>query len=1630
MGKLNAQADEEASAKARRTAEVVSAEPDKTEVGDKQSDTKDERERSHEREKETEAVGTEATADVAQNGEVDGLTPPRNIAARYASLMHKWRNHDKTPMSDAETEEFKKVGNARRRLSMRRSEEDDFIAANQGEIDDALLRRYNASKAIARIQASARQLGNPDWNGLSPDDLAYEMLIGNTDLTEAEEKQLYSHSDRYGDPLSKDELKAFYSALHRAMREATAATTNNSDDTTTSRRLTMQGQRALVQKSLDDALQQDYYPVQDVAEDAREARNGGEPNPIEAPREESGPIQENSSESARERIGDIEKPGKAIEKSDAGTVELAAEGSVKEIEPKGAEEIGEPFEESVEEDAEEGVEESAEAPVEELTEEPAEKSVEENAGMADQPISLHSIGRGQSIDEIATQRAETRLANGPDYTPDELNADGTPKFGARLRHSLGRAWRNSSLAREYYRTKYRAEEREAVAREFEQISQDHFAQVEGEDGQWRAMTAEEIAERAQTDSSYALYHMMVTKAPDALREAAGETHVELDPNSQEYRATKNLVARFATRNADGGWAMTAEEFQREAAQLNESLHGRNSGALDDYLAQALYVRGRVEHAEGIENTREAEQAYLDQLLSDMKIYSSEANESVNTEARHTRIDELVRRYENRFGRTKVGSVVRPEIVAGAAGAVVTLANTTASKVARFAVPIGGAVAAGAISAAREGERTSIAYASYNRAVALGADEANIPRMTRFNEKLAETVLNMESAQDIITGMASARESGDAAQMQAALNDYYLRQGVGARERVDFIRYSAPDQVNIERNNMEDAASQLKTDYINAMRQANPSYGIDDYNQWRQGLEVLMDQLASGESLGQMDRATTRQALDLYVDMNQKQRVYRKLHRKRMLSAGAKSAARSLILTLGAQELQATFDPSRQSLVELINGQNNDAQSRTLLSDIAHNQFGVGTVQAPEINWDQVGTGKQLSNDDVERLRAAGYRVDADPATTHTETVPQSQTAREFLADQQQVTARHWMHNGTSFSDGRELSLDTPASGGALQFRINGGASGGGLNYSQSDILSLARNGQLKFAISPTGDTTGQPFILSGHLEGNTFVADDPGNSAIADAIRNNTFANIEVVDTSNLGSGSLNVFATESGSGLANEFITEMTNTVSDPTTYTVTPPDNVINAVSDALPVSLTTLGVRASARGYYVPGWSRRQEAAQTQAGASQGAARPGMSTPTMRRPASTSGAASGAQSLETSPGATTRVVGEMPLGGNGRSSEFASRRGNLVFRSIESPDIQRTLGDFSSLANRLTSSESAGSAQASFGDWLGSFSSSYRQQVDRLVPVLSEDDIMRRAGSNDEALHQLNARNDRARQRNQWLQRLGDWLGDLATFTTNNNGIVALDSDAQTRLIAVDVGRGDVDKLVDAYAADAKQWIERSGIDTSSWPASVDDIARLVAYDRVVQTGEDDFNEMIDRNLQSGYSTESASATPESGATNPTAGSSEESPAPVDARRTIDDIVGQDGFNDSLITRVAGDTAYQQFISATHTPELAAIRDFLERDADGRLRLNARGQNAINSMSINQNGLDGVVRRYSDALNAAGYNGDVMGLPAEQLATLEAYALLMRSAANRQVSASAGEAAQVAADDAAAGDMFDNA
>lgn len=795
-------------------------------------------------------------------------------------------------------------------------------------------------------------------------------------------------------------------------------------------------------------------------------------------------------------------------------------------------------------------------------------------------MQVQTIDRTRAIEELATALGNERLEN--ELTANQENAHGLFGRQGRIHNALTQLAKGR-VFKGYWQQRYRREEAEKLR----QANAKYQAELNS-----GRMTPAEIAERAKSDSCYALIQRMIEASAhdgdDFLRKTAGERQMKINGESgqqfgEQYREASAAVRNFANGVDDQGnvvkdSGVLEANFRETMARIDAQLHNAdgtngNSAFLSNYEAVARYVKGQVDHLEGAERTER-----LDELMRNFTIYSSNSVEGVNTQARRSASDRVVERFQH----SRLGCVIPSEYVAAAAG-IATYATQRAATGAASLVPLIGTMgAAGFFAGAREHNAVATDRATWAQYRATGGENVG-GRFAKYNGKMDEAIMEMVPAAGQANVFHEAIESGDANRMAKVLDDWTVRQEFADLNQVDLVSYHSRESVESQRLNLLNGQLQLQTAYINLMRRDDPDF---DYVAHRQ---ALLDAVASMQNATDSQRREWLNAngdhinpevAKLYRQQMQRDRAFSHLQRSRTVKAAFSAAVFSGAVTLAGQEINALFNPNVQGVIEGATGQNTDAQGHTILEGgrrMAANQFGLGqTASAASIPEAMAGTREEAINyklnDDgsVDFTDASGQaqhmsaedwsdhlnamRQSGADVQMHTSNIDQVQQvpASQAVQGNEVVHRTGWYNNYTRVSDNNEL---TGWSDGSTYFyHPQGTSTGNGLSLTVEQFSQHAQDGQVELWVSPTPGTQAQPYRIVGQVVNGETHFDLNSNPAVAEMMHNNSYAFAEVVDrTNNM------VLATEVGSGTA----TTLPTTVSVSTVTGATIMEQVANEVT-----------------------------------------------------------------------------------------------------------------------------------------------------------------------------------------------------------------------------------------------------------------------------------------------------------------------------------------------------------------------------------------------------------------------------------------------------------------------------------
>lgn len=753
----------------------------------------------------------------------------------------------------------------------------------------------------------------------------------------------------------------------------------------------------------------------------------------------------------------------------------------------------------------------------------------------DPMLSMVGVDRSRIVEMKAYIDAKRKLDEEMTFKPEnfaakDLNAEGKPKLLARLRHAVVARFWKGKVMRNYYEYKYRKELKEQYSKDFTHTL---GAETDG-------------SSMSSAETEQALIWRM-TQDSDFFTKTLGEKREQLSPDSEAYKRMYQAVKTFVE---NGDEAAFTEESQR----INHDLMG-NEGApvLDNYLTSAIYIKGLVDHDRS-----------FDDVMKGFKMYRGVSAEGVNSGHHERAIDKLVAKFERRNADNKL-SWIPPEWVAGAAGIAGWLGGAIARNRAVQAFSFGGSAAlAGAMASAKESERFKIDRADLARRLAEGGkvDEDN-----DYETKLAETLPEMRTAESYMNAIDLAIASGDIDQIRQALADVVVAREVGRNEGIDLIDYySGGGDAEATKNELMSRQFDLEVAYINA--NSDPDLTLQKFkSRLIDGLNVASHAYSArfrtveGDLFQQsnLSEDIQEQINEVYAAQEARDKIADKFRRKRMGAEFTKTAARTLAVSIGAQEIAAFFRSDLQGALEHAFGHDDaPGTTRTLLGGLLPTPNGNAVNEAvtggarPE---KQFYREDEINHEQIKQWQAEGYKVDK-----HFDYEPHggqgTVSAEEAVRDNVTVHRSGWADNLTERIDGNELAGHHTDIATQYAFQPSGGATGMGFTISRSEIFDAGQDGQVELWLSPTRGTQANPFKIIGHVVDNQIVFDAEPGSEAAEMLANKSYAFAEVVHAK---SGF--VMSTEVGSGTATSFAHQAVEYVREQTGWDVIPPvDQIVS--------------------------------------------------------------------------------------------------------------------------------------------------------------------------------------------------------------------------------------------------------------------------------------------------------------------------------------------------------------------------------------------------------------------------------------------------------------------------------------
>ncbi len=761
----------------------------------------------------------------------------------------------------------------------------------------------------------------------------------------------------------------------------------------------------------------------------------------------------------------------------------------------------------------------------------------------DPMLSMVGVDRSRIVEMKAYIDAKRKLDEEMTFKPEnfaakDLNAEGKPKLLAKLRHAVVARFWKGKVMRNYYEYKYRKELKEQYSKDFTHTL---GAETDG-------------SSMSSVETEQALIWRM-TQDSDFFTKTLGEKREQLSPDSEAYKRMYQAVKTFVENGDEAA-------FTEESRRINHDLMGgEGAPVLDNYLTSAIYIKGLVDHDRS-----------FDDVMKGFKMYRGVSAEGVNSGHHERAIDKLVAKFERRNADNKLSKLswIPPEWVAGAAGIAGWLGGAIARNRAVQAFSFGGSAAlAGAMASAKESERFKIDRADLARRLAEGGkvDEDN-----DYETKLAETLPEMRTAESYMNAIDLAIASGDIDQIRQALADVVVAREVGRNEGIDLIDYySGGSDAEATKNELMSRQFDLEVAYINA--NSDPDLTLQKFkSRLIDGLNVASHaygarfRTVEGDLFKQsnLSEDVQKQIKEVYAAQEARDKIADRFRRKRMGAEFAKTAARTLAVSIGVQEIAAFFSSDLQGALEHAFGHDDaPGTTRTLLGGLlptpngnAVNEVVTGGARPEK----QFYREDEINHEQIKQWQAEGYKVDK-----HFDYEPHggqgTVSAEEAVRDNVTVHRSGWADNLTERIDGNELAGHHTDIATQYAFQPSHGATGMGFTISRSEIFDAGQDGQVELWLSPTRGTQANPFKIVGHVVDNQIVFDAEPGSEAAEMLANKSYAFAEVVHAK---SGF--VMSTEVGSGTATSFAHQAVEYVREQTGWDVIPP---VDQIVSPAPVS-----------------------------------------------------------------------------------------------------------------------------------------------------------------------------------------------------------------------------------------------------------------------------------------------------------------------------------------------------------------------------------------------------------------------------------------------------------------------------
>lgn len=334
------------------------------------------------------------------------------------------------------------------------------------------------------------------------------------------------------------------------------------------------------------------------------------------------------------------------------------------------------------------------------------------------------------------------------------------------------------------------------------------------------------------------------------------------------------------------------------------------GYADNLLEVAKQVKASAAHQTG-----------LVKLDYDLEIIVGRAASGVRTEAKYNQVDRIL----EKIGKTKIGALINESTlglaVAAATATAVSFSQTAGQAVARALGGLGlGALLTGGLAAFRESQALKQERKQHGREMAQGKKfkkgDVRREEMEGFNYKTVKAA-DVLSNLDIDLSVENQDNQEKIKQAMFDLADLEARIRLSDQQKIDLIAFSSLTQVETERLQLDLSRAKLKV----ALRQLAKDNKLDFIGGDFDGL------------LNYFVEAKTQELISGDNGIAEKDRLFDKMRKSRMVSTGVKAASIGFVFGLAFQEATSFFRSDQQGLIEgAIKGQQpaGSGQSLTLL----------------------------------------------------------------------------------------------------------------------------------------------------------------------------------------------------------------------------------------------------------------------------------------------------------------------------------------------------------------------------------------------------------------------------------------------------------------------------------------------------------------------------------------------------------------------------------------------------------------------------------------------------------------------------------------------------------------------------